>query len=379
MKEGLLRLDLGDERSGRLKHERLKAHLVNEMIAGRLKPGQALPSESQFAQMLDITRPTIRQAMASLESDGLIRRVQGKGNFVEADVRRKLNQGLDIFALVVPQTRMGFYPSLLHGFEDASNQFHVQTIVCNTNNDVAQQGNSILQLLDKKVGGVALVPTGEPLTPAFQVRQLQDRGIPVVYCHRRVENVPAPLLAIPFREIGHLAGKALAEHGHHRVAFFTYQATPTEHSYEEGLREALCAGGGDVSVELAYTGGDAVVVTEEMVWATLQRVFAKPDPPTAIFASFDTLAETIYLLLPRLGLRVPEDVSLVGVGGAWREGAIIRRLTSVVIDETDTGRRAVALLHEMRNGNRPIDDNEQFVLPLDLCEGETLARPALKI
>ena len=56
-------------------------------------------------------------------------------------------------------------------------------------------------------------------------------------------------------------------------------------------------------------------------WQQLQNVFAKPDPPTGIFASFDSLAETIYLLLPRLGLRVPEDVSLVGEGGTWREGA----------------------------------------------------------
>ena len=89
------------------------------------------------------------------------------------------------------------------------------------------------------------------------------------------------------------------------------------------------------------------------MFAALQRVFARPDPPTAIVASFDSLAETIYLLLPRLGLRVPEDVSLVGEGGAWREGAITRRLTSAVIDEVATGHKAVALLHEMRSGKRP--------------------------
>ena len=41
----------------------------------------------------------------------------------------------------------------------------------------------------------------------------------MVFCHRRVEGIAAPLLAIPFHEVGRLAGQALAERGHRRVAF----------------------------------------------------------------------------------------------------------------------------------------------------------------
>ena len=104
-------------------------------------------------------------------------------------------------------------------------------------------------------------------------------------------------------------------------------------------------------------------------------MFSKPNPPTAIFTTFDSLAEMVYLMLPRLGLRVPEDVSLLGFGGASRDGAFLRRLTSVVVDEVATGRLAVSLLHEMRSGNRPIDDSTEIVLDLALSEGETLAAP----
>jgi len=376
MTEALLRLDLHDERSGQFKHERLKAHLVGEMVAGRLKPGQALPSENEFAEKLGITRVTIRQAMASLENDGLIRRVRGKGNFVEADARRKLKRGQDIFALVVPETRVGFYPSLLHGFEVAAGEIHHQAIICSTENNVERQANIVLQLLDKEVGGIAINPTVEPLTPAFQIRQIQKRGIPVVFCHRRVEGVEAPLLALPFHEAGRLAGKALVEHGHRRVAFFTANRSVWTARYEAGLQEALKAGGCEVPAESVYVG-ESNVPQEEAVFAALQRTFAKPDRPTAIFASFDYLAEMIYLLLPRLGLRVPDDVSLLGFGGTWREGVITRRLTSVVVDEVATGQKAVSLLHEMRRGDRPIHDNEEFVLHLEIYKGETLAVPAL--
>jgi GntR family transcriptional regulator, arabinose operon transcriptional repressor len=385
----LLTLDLRRD-SAEPKHERLKNHFISEMLAGRLKSGYAIPTELALVKKLGVSRATVRQAMASLENDGLIRRVQGKGTFVDEDARRKLRPGLDLLALIVPQTRVGFYPSLLHGFQDAASEIQHQTIICNTDDDVGRQADILMQLMDKKVGGVALNPTNPQPTPAHQIRLLQEHGIPVVLCHRGVEGITAPLLAIPFREMGHLAGKALADCGHRRVAFFTATRSPSAAAYEEEFREAIQAGDRDVSVQSVHTGdllvhaGDLTALKEESVWKakeesvwkTLQEVFAGTDRPTAIFSTFDAQAETIYMLLPRLGLRVPEDVSLISVGGAWREGVVTRRLTSVVIDEIETGRRAVSLLHEMRRGDRPIDDNEQIVLKASLYKGETLAAPA---
>jgi GntR family transcriptional regulator, arabinose operon transcriptional repressor len=374
-KERLLALDLHRERSTQPKHERLKIHLVNEMLAGRLKPGQALPSEHHWVETLGVARTTVRQAMAALENDGLIRRVQGKGTFVADDALRKLKRGQDIFALVVPETRDGFYPSLLHGFETAAGEIHHQTIICSTDDNVERQADIILQLLDKEVGGVAINPTSPQPTPAYQIRQLQQRGIPVVFCHRGVTAIAAPLLAIPYQDVGRLAGRALVEHGHRRVAFFTAHPSHLIDVRKEGLEEALRAGGDDVSVESVHVEERPIGLREESCWAALRQMFARPDPPTAIYASFDSLAEVIYLLLPRLGIRVPEDVSLVGFGGTWRDGAFLRRLTSVVVDEIATGRQAVSLLHEMRCGDRPIDDNTEMVMELRLSEGETLAAP----
>ena len=372
----LFTIDLRHEASGRSKHERLRDHLVDHMLTGRLKPGQALPSQRRLVQTLGVAQTTIRQTMACLENEGLIRRVQGKGTFIETNVRRKLQRGQDIFALVVPATRGGFWPSLLQGFELAAGAVHHQAIICSTDNNVDRQASVMLQLLDKEVGGVTIVPTSPPETPAFQVRQLQKRKIPVVFCHRRVEGITAPLLAIPFREVGRLAGKALVERGHRRVAFFSSHQSAATQACEEGFRKALQ--GDDVTVKAVYSG-DLIVTCEETVWAKLQQLFAGADPPTAIFASFDPLAEMLYMLLPRLGLRVPEDVSLLGFGSTWREGVLSRRLTSVVVDEIATGHKAVELLSEMRRGERAIDDNEEFVLELGLSDGVTLAAPPAEL
>ncbi|MDZ7616152.1 MAG: GntR family transcriptional regulator [Patescibacteria group bacterium] len=371
----MLTLDLAHDDAKQAKHQRLKEYLVSEMTAGRLKPGEMLPSEHRLVKTLGVARTTVRQAMASLERDGLVRRVQGKGTFVDDHARRRLKRGQDIFALVTPETRTGFYPSLLHGFDAAAGEIQHQTMTCNTDDSVDRQGNIILQLLDKEVGGVAIVPTAGAPTPAYQVRQLQQHGIPVVFCHRRVEGVTAPLLALPLREAGYLAGKALADRGHRHVVLFSTNPSPSLIVRAEGFSEGLRDGGCDRPARLIHAVESMVVLREEPVLAALQRVFSEPDAPTAIYTTFDSMAEMIFLMLPRLGLRVPEDVSLLGFGGAWRDGAIIRRLSSVVVDEVATGRQAVSLLSEMRRGLRPLDDSSEFVMELSLSDGETLGPP----
>ena len=250
----LRHLDLHQPGLDQPKYERLRSYLLAELSTGRLGPGQALPSEHHLAGTLKIARNTVRQALAALEQDGLIVRVQGKGTFVHEHVRRRMRHGLDLFALVVPETHSGFYPSLLHGFEAAAKAVHHQAIVCSTDNNFERQADALLQLMDKEVGGVAIVPTTNPPTPAYQIRQLHSRGIPVVFCHRRVPGVQAPLLSLPYLDVGRRAGEVFVAHGHTRVAFFaTHRSAGTE-AYLEGLREAVHSAGGQVPHDCVYVG-----------------------------------------------------------------------------------------------------------------------------
>ncbi len=234
--------------------------------------------------------------------------------------------------------------------------------------------------LTLNVAGVAIVPMNGRPTPAYQIRPLQENGIPVVFCHRGVEGIRAPLLPIPFDKVGHLAGEALARQGHRRVAYLA--PTPVAASeYEQGFRKAMSAAGGDVTKRLAFGNSQRVdsVVREKAYLEILQQICQGPDRPTAIFTTYDPDAEMIYLLLERLGFRVPEDISLIGEGGPVREGAIIQKISSVIVQEEEIGREAAKLLRQMRDGERPIDDDEEIVVPLGFYEGQTLGPPPKEI
>ena len=118
---------------------------------------------------------------------------------------------------------------------------------------------------------------------------------------------------------------------------------------------------------------------EAFVFQSLKEIMLRNDRPTGVFCGFDSEAELIYLLLGRLGVHVPHDVSLMGFGGSWREGAITRRLVSVTLDEEQLGRNAVTFLNEMRQGERQLNDMSEIVMPLSLSGGETLGNvPAMR-
>ncbi|MCR9232954.1 MAG: GntR family transcriptional regulator [bacterium] len=362
----------------RPKYLQLVEQLMEQITQGELKPGAALPSEHQLCETHQLARTTVRNAMQLLEEQGWINRIHGKGSFVSTKPPIPIKQQLDIFAFVLPEVRTGFYPSLQRSFEQAAALTQNQVLVCCTENKVDMQGNTILQLIDKHVAGVALVPATVPPTPAYQVRQLQQHGIPVVFCHRDVEGIQAPLLSIPFREVGLLAGQTLLEQGHRSIALFSPHRATASIEYETGLREALAASPDSCPEPFIFHGPSSQlhpIDYEPDLLNTLETMFQRPDPPTAIFATFDSLAELIYLLLGKLGKRVPEDVSLLGFGGTVRHGAIQSRLSSITVDEVAIGRKAAELLTQMKQGELPIDSAEVFPMPINTSAGQTLGPP----
>lgn len=289
-------------------------------------------------------------------------------------------QNLSIFALLLPKMKGALFPSVQHGFEEAARERYHQIVVCNSDNDIYRQANTIVQLLQKRVAGIAIVtPTVAP-TPPDQIRVLQNAGIPVVLLHRPVEEVHAPVIKLPFEQIGQAVGHAFLERGHRRVAFFSRIRSPSSQLVEAGLRRTLKKAGADLPEELVYYGNafNITMVPDEeagMVEA-MERILALPAQrrPTAIYSN-DALAEFIYLNLLRMGIQIGKDLSLLGFGSQWREGAIGTKLTSITVDEIDVGRRAIELLGEMCDGNRSLENDETIIMPLNFYEGETL-KPA---
>jgi GntR family transcriptional regulator of arabinose operon len=355
----------------RRKYQRVRDRIVADIHAGRFAPGQPLPTENNLAKAMGISRNTIRQALGELEDEGMIERVQGRGTFVTADSQRQVSNHIEAFALVSDELSAGFYASLVKGFESGCTQAHQQMLLANSDNEVAKQGNVILQMIDKNVSGVAIVPVTTEPTPAFQIRQLHKHDIPVVFCHRAVKEIAAPCVTWNGVDVGQMAGEAFTKSGHRRVVALFPHPGEFGDAYVEGLREAVEGIGG--RVECRYYGGILPGAhTAGAVRNTLGESLVADDRPTAIFCGSLPDAEQVYLLAQSLNLRIPEDLSLIYFGGTQRVGALAQRITCIAVAEHEVGELAARLLSEMRAGQRPFNNDERVILPLTLLPGETL-------
>ncbi|MEX2671737.1 MAG: LacI family DNA-binding transcriptional regulator [Phycisphaeraceae bacterium] len=291
---------------------------------------------------------------------------------------------LDMFALIAPELDRGLYPALQRGFSDASAERGLQVIASHTDNDVYKQADLIIQLIDKGIAGVALVPASQGISPAHHVRHLQQQGIPVVLLHRPVAGVNAPLITLPAEQIGRKAGERIVKAGHKRVAFLSTQRSGVAEQYEHGFRQALEAAGvtlPDAWVDYARVDATTAAAYEDYrshAAQVLKGFLSGPEAPTAVFSSVESAAEILYLEALRMGLSVPSDLSIVTVGGTQRTSAISQCLTAVVVDEARAGHDAARLLDEMVNGQRPHDDIESFPATIAFDEGETLGPPPSK-
>jgi GntR family transcriptional regulator of arabinose operon len=367
---------------GRPKGERLRSHLMREIADGSLSPGDALVAERDLAKVMQISRSTVRQTLEDMEREGIIYRVQGKGTFVAERPNPDIANRSASVGIVVLDVASNYYLSLLSGFEDACTHAGHPTVICNSGNSVDRQANHLMRLLAHRVSGVVLNATSIVTTPPYQVELLQDAGIPVVLLHRPIPEVSAPLLEMPVEEILEQAGRMLLEAGHKHVAYFDSYRDDLSERRENSFRKVLKDAGLDLPKSHVVYGqsrtwidGDKFDEYDQFLEDLLPTLLSQPNAPTAIFAGFDPNAEHLYLAAQRLGIRIPDDLSLLCFGGAHREGAILKRLTAITIDEVGAGKKAVELLQEMRAGRRPIKDSETIRLPLSVVVGESLARP----
>lgn len=358
------------------KYERLRDYLQNQILLGKLKPGDPLPSEPHLSASMGLARNTVRDALAALERDGLIERISGKGTFVQKDARERLRGRLDLLALVVPE-QSGVYPALLDSLSSAARAVQCQVIASTTNDDYLKQADIILQLMEREVTGVVMVPTSSPVTPASHVTQLQRLGIPVILCHRGIDGVKAPLIRFSGHEIGRLAGETLAAHGHRRVGFLTQMRYNLTNEITKSFRETMTSVGGELPEDMVVYGktSEEDLFSDQGLLSALRRLLDREDRPTALLITPDILTEFVFLKLAQAGIKVPGDISIISFGERNRNSPVQQSLVSVTLDEGEVGKHAFELLQQMSFGERPLNDESVITVPLRVSAGQTIAAP----
>ncbi len=359
----------------------LVRHIAQMIEEGKYEPGTRLPSYRQLSKTFGLSSGVVSYAMSILADQGYVERRHGSGVYVRgAPIRGDaLLRQAGLFALVVPDIESGLYLSIQAGMENAARNDRAQLITMTTGGRNTRQADVLMQLIDRNVCGLALVPCYDGLD-GYQMRHLHRTGVPLVLLHRGVPEVSVPRIDIPFADVGFRAGQAIAELGHRNVGAFFGLRSPSTENYREGYRRGLSLGGAQLREEWV-TWSDSMIISaedyarhREKVAQTIASIRTAKQPPTAMFVSFDRLAVMVVSEALKQGLQVPGDLSIVSFGGGPTLQMAPLRMAAVAVDEYRTGERAYQLLAEMHAGVRAIDSDEHFTMEVSFEPGETLAR-----
>jgi LacI family transcriptional regulator len=275
-----------------------------------------------------------------------VRRVIEDLGYVRNESARHLRSGTGrTIGLVLLDLGNPFFADFARGVEERASEEGYSLIVCNSNEDTVREDAYLTVLEERRVHGVLIVPTTQETN---RVERLRARGTPVVRVTHRTSDDECGVGVDDLRG-GELAMGHLLALGHERVAYVTSASHvwPTDERREGALIAARKAGVAeavlqDVSVEhlnVAH-GRDAG-----------ERLLGLRPRPTAVFCANDLVALGVLQVMIRYGIRVPQDMAIVGYDDIEFASAAAIPLTSVRQPRHLMGRTAAELLLAEASGD----------------------------
>src|SRR5437879_6263780 len=276
--------------------------------------------------------------------EALLRETEYQPNGVARGL--KLRQ-TGVLADVIPHITNPFFAALFRGVEDAASPRGYNVLLCNTDGSPARQRSHLQSLHARRVDGVIMASS---FLKDPTVRWLRHQGVPYVLVNRFSDESHDAFVGSDDLVGGRLATEHLVELGHRRIGHLAGKLTvSTGVMRRRGYLAALAERGLPADPRLVVESG----YTEEGGGQAAERLLALPDRPTGIFAVTDMTAVGAFGVARRMGLRIPEDVAIVGYNDIPLATRIVPALTTVHVPIHDFGAVAARLLLEQIETGAP--------------------------
>ncbi len=209
-----------------------------------------------------------------------------------------------MIGLVVAYLENYFYPEAVERLSNALQAEGYHVLVFMTSQTTGNIDHVLEEILDYQVDGIIMASVG---LSSDLTRKCQAAGVPVVLFNRSQDD-DVWAVTSDNKAGGRRVAELFLAAGHDRIGYIAgWEGASTQRDREAGFVETLAAGGKTLSAR--EVGDFKADVAKEAA----RRMFAGPDKPDAVFVANDHMAIVVMDVLRfELGLRVPEDVSVVG-------------------------------------------------------------------
>ncbi|HVU26223.1 MAG TPA: LacI family DNA-binding transcriptional regulator [Verrucomicrobiae bacterium] len=274
-----------------------------------------------------------------------------------------------LFGLVIPSSTDPVFARIVFAIEERAYELGYNLILTHSLNKPEREENCIRRLLSRRVDGLFISPVYRFEAEARIYREIVARktptvllGPPALFCR----NFPG----VEIEEL--LASESATQHllklGHRRIAYLTGPPTaPWAHERFEGYRRALRETNLDVDDKLVFQAGNTI---EDGTKAALQMLNESCDA-TAIQAVNDLVAIGCAETLLAQGLKIPEDISIVGFGNILTTEHFRVPMTTIRQPKFRLGNAAIEMMMNLIHG-QPVQSKR---LPAELVERKSTAPP----
>jgi GntR family transcriptional regulator of arabinose operon len=358
-------------RGSKAKYQRIYEHLQDAIVAGKYAVGQRLPTEAELGARHGASRLTVARALRELEHSGYLMRRRGVGSFVSKPRGTRSN----LFGIIMPRPSEGIFSRVCeeillrskakgYGLLLAGSLAGSQDLVS------ARAAEFCEELILRKVAGVFFGPLEVPPERVSLNRQIADRliqaGIAVVLLDCDLYEYPRrsefDLVGVNNRASSYAATEHLLGLGCRRVHYLAHRwPGSTVTARIAGYRDAMLAYG--ISPDSRWIHH----------WDFEDRAFVRElmQPPRAeAFVCVNDWGATAFMhSLAVLGVRVPEDVRIVGFDDEERNRHLPVGLTTMRQPAKQLGIEAVEImLDRLADPDRPA---REITLSCDLVVRES--------
>ncbi|MEZ4640540.1 MAG: LacI family DNA-binding transcriptional regulator [Caldilineaceae bacterium] len=301
----------------------------------------------------NVSAQTRRKVLDTIEALGY------KPNFMARNLSRS---HLRTVGVVLSYLTNPFQVAVLQGIEQTLSQAEVDLIIFNL--DSQDRRNPLLERLSEGRRSDGLIVISFSLPPKF-IERFRRYNIPVVITDNLDTHLPSVYVDNVYG--GYLATSHLLSLGHRRIAYiqdhFKAPNGPDGNwpglDRRRGYAKALLEVGIEVDLNLICEGDGH---SRRRGWQAANELLNRPDPPGAIFAASDMLALGVIEYAQSHGIRIPEDLALVGFDDI--ELASFAGLTTVRQPMHQMGSEAAKMVIDLMNGKTLTEQHRELSLEL---------------
>ncbi|WP_020528806.1 LacI family DNA-binding transcriptional regulator [Flexithrix dorotheae] len=280
-----------------------------------------------------------------------------------------LKKKTKMIGVVVPKMGYHFFSAALDGIEAVTQKAGYTVMVCQTNESYEREVQNIRNMAAGRVDGVLVSVSGE--TKDYEhFRQLQRKGIPLVFFDRECKSIEASRVLVDNYGASCKVVEHLAEMGCKKIAYLGGpHSLALSNTRLQGYKDTLERLGLPIEEKWEVHCD----VSRDGARIAAEKLIDQEDIPDAIFAMSDRLATTAMGLLKERNIKIPDDIAVVGFNNEPIAPIMTPSLTSVKQSEFEIGQLAAEILLN------EIDSDDELEVPISrMIKTELIIRESSK-